>query len=397
MKIILSLLTIFLNLNLFATELVALRYYKNGSNVLKIVNANGKTIYEENGDDQLQYQLIQDKAVLHDRFSNLIVIDSEGKELLKRQNIKSYNLVDKAIGLLTNSNTAEVVKLSDLKTVISINNADRVRVSNTMAVIREPWRKTLKLISLNTNEVMDTDGVNLDWSYDEMKLSDNFFYMKDSWGYVSVLNQKGEALIKINNQIRNIDLSDEFLVVTDVWGLTQIYDSKSNEPIYSSFDITIKNLTNEYVIFEWAGAILIRNIQGDTDSYSVNYIQDYKILNNIFAMRSNTNALSIFYKGELKTTLNNVYADYQVLENSVMVRTNPNEIRLLNLEKNKSIDVSTFDMDMFLVSDEMVAVKQKTANTLIVKNLDNKEIVSQIMVNDFRLPIYPAQFKWLKF
>ncbi len=398
MKSLIVLLSIITQLT-FASEMIAYRQIDHTSLELNLVNDSGKIIYKDrNADGMRSYKILNDKLVTIDRFSNMKIINTLGKVIFSRQNVKSYDIAKNSIALELNSSRNELYLLKDnsYQLIFSDNQGSGIKTSDRYFISRNNFRDELSVVGINGYKAPESLYL---FNNRKAAVSNNFMYFKDTFGYYSLVNTQGDFLYNQRSDITNIMISDNFAVVQFDTNDTEIYKADSDQVIYTGYDFTQIHVSNTFVSYIWNGELTIVNNNGQSFIVHENNIQsvqayDQLILvtdlqNRIFAYNSLGEEVHFFTRPQRPAIVSSEAIGYF---------TSQADYTIYHLETDQVYSFRVpVRFDMFQSSNELLAVRSITQKRLEVFSIKNQKIVSEKFVKDFTLPQYESSYKWRSF
>lgn len=419
---------------LCAKELMAYRYYLNGSLYLRAIDETGNEVLNIDGDDITNYSVFEDKLITHDRFRTLKVINYYGYEIINQVGVNQYTITRDAISMLMMNGSAKVIKMNldgSTTQVIGSNFASGVRASKNFAVVRDARQGQVTVKTLKSQKLLNTE-INIKYlQMDYQDISDDVDKMIERLSIVKsrpenkrrdkrivkltaklleLTNLKTKTYFELNElyesrdqtaaqsypevvectknlTMRNdsVQLSDNFVVLKDISGYYTVVN-KYGECIYENVS-WIKNtvVSDEYLaITDDTGFVDIYDQEGDESINLEKQITNVKLTNS-FAMYDNLNSLNFITKdGDTESiTYNQIVDKPVVINDTLVIPTASNSLEIYN--KGKFYQ-RIANYTGFKISNNNVAVLLGPANATVL-DIPNKEqkMYSIFNTNDYKI------------
>jgi hypothetical protein len=327
-----------------------------------VINDAGSVIFKENSAHIKNVDLRDNFAAVQTIFNNLYVVDSSGRKIVNGTLAESFKITSKYVSVLG----GKQLRVFDSEGKLRFNKpwVKAVGISDTMFAYRED-RAGDYLI------VIDTNGRELLSLFNnkEAKISNNFLFAKDQYGWVSLFDRSGNRLY-YGNHIVDFKLSDSFAVTKDDFGFTQIFDT-DGDIILSGFDINVQAVLNEVLSYQQSGQLIVINKDKSTRFWA-GFIPQATIQNNGLAFRERSGPIRFINKqGEIFFTSTFVES-YQVSDHLLAYQNNKHHYYVFSYDRLKIMEGFNTDMISFRISHQLVAIQNRTLRSLQVYNGDKK-------------------------
>ncbi len=240
MKITLSVFATLLSFSAMAKDFAAY----STVNDFFVLNEEGREIYKENASNIKNVDLREDLAAIQTITNNVTVVNSDGVVVVDAAYGEQYKITSKYVATYGGQQMVIVDKTG--KTVLKKSMVSAVGISDSFFAYRENRSGNYLVVTDESGKEIYTQFNN-----GEAKISNNFIFARDNYGYLSLMDKNANRLYYSNN-IRDYKISNSFATTTDNYDFTQVYDVEGNI-VLSGFNINLITVLDEVIaIFPFA-------------------------------------------------------------------------------------------------------------------------------------------------
>ncbi len=353
----------------------------------KVINDAGKEVYKTDISNIKKVDLREDVAAIQSAYNTLTVVDKFGKVLVDQAYASDYQITSKYFMALG----GKILKVYNRQGTSFINESwiKAAGISSTMFAYREDRAGSTLVVKNEQGQEIFSQAMNI-----EAKISDNFLFAKDSYGYLSLVTANGDRL-EYNNMIVSYDLSDNFATFTDTFGFTKVINA-AGDTILSGFGLKIKTLLNDLFSYEQNGQTFVVNKDMNQVFWSSNAIGNIQILDKAMAFKDNMNLVR-FYNPEGASIMSGPVQSYFLTNNLLGYQNSAQNFCVFTFNKFKIYEENNADLASAAVSSQMFALKTKTANGIRIYDAKATKLVDEIQVQNYWISTSQPNLNWQKF
>lgn len=375
-------------------------------NLYRIVNSNGKTIYQETGDLVKRVELRDGLAVVQLISNHVSLIREDGSVLVDRI-MGAELLISKKLFATYTKGGIGAVYTNTGKKLYPLSPQDRGRpiakiwIANDRFAVSDQWLDTFTVYDFDGVELFSTrmvskavlsDGFLALFSplgaftlYDsdfgilttspsatDLKISDSFAAFRDVGNVVRIFSVDSGELF-MNNQAKEFHLTNTFALVNDPFGWTAY--GRKGEILETVINARAVVTSHELLAYEGiTGALTVKNLE-TADSFTVNQAGSFFMSDDLILVKNGSSEYSVYSLnaksfGSLALSfLNPLIHQYQVGNGVVCFETRlpvapANAAQVYRIAPSGNLTVKSLLLDEVRVGKVAISVNREEWNWL---------------------------------